>query len=300
MSDARPIGIFDSGIGGLTVLAALRALLPDERLLYLGDTARLPYGTKSAETVVRYARRAAAYLAHHDIKLLVVACNTASAAALEPLTESTPVPVIGVVWPGARAAVAGTSGTVGVIGTESTIASGAYLRALHSLEPDLAVHSQACPLFVPLAEEGWFDHEVTRAVAHIYLEPLARAGVDTLILGCTHYPLLRGAIAGAIGSDVRLVDSAAATAAEVGGALRSGGLAGTGGGSVHLLVTDAAARFARLAGLILGDAAVPLELVDLPDRGGSESVRRKHGRAAPRLSAGRRVGIVAVPEAPPR
>jgi glutamate racemase len=265
VSDPRPIGIFDSGIGGLTVLAAVRALLPDERLLYLGDTARLPYGTKSAETVVRYARRAAAYLANHDIKLLVVACNTASAAALEPLTESTPVPVIGVVWPGARAAVAGTAGTVGVIGTESTIASGAYTRALHSLDPDLTVRSHACPLFVPLAEEGWFDHEVTRAVARIYLEPLARAGVDTLILGCTHYPLLRGAIASAIGSDVRLVDSAAATAAEVDEVLRRGGLAGTGSGSVHLLVTDAAARFARLAGLILGDAAVPLELVDLPD-----------------------------------
>jgi glutamate racemase len=265
VSDARPIGIFDSGIGGLTVLAAVRALLPDERLLYLGDTARLPYGTKSPETVVRYAKRAAGYLAEHDVKLLVVACNTASAAALEPLTETTPVPVIGVVWPGARAAVAGTRGTVGVIGTESTIASGAYVRALHSLSPALSVHSRACPLFVPLAEEGWFDHEVTRAVARIYLEPLAAAGVDTLILGCTHYPLLRHAIAAAVGQGVRLVDSASATAAEVWEVLQRGGLAGTGGGSVHLLVTDAAARFARLAGLILGDAAAPLELVDLHD-----------------------------------
>ena len=265
MSDPRPIGIFDSGIGGLTVLAALRALLPDERLLYLGDTARLPYGTKSAETVVRYARRAAAYLAHHGVKLLVVACNTASAAALEELTESTPVPVIGVVWPGARAAVAAGAATVGVIGTESTIASGAYVRALHGLSPGLTVHAQACPLFVPLAEEGWFEHQVTRAVAGIYLEPLARAGVDTLILGCTHYPLLRVAIAGAIGGGVRLVDSAAATAAEVETVIRRGGLAGAGRGGVQLLVTDAAARFARLAGLILGDAAVPLELVDLPD-----------------------------------
>jgi glutamate racemase len=265
VSDPRPIGIFDSGIGGLTVLAALRALLPDERFLYLGDTARLPYGTKSADTVVRYAQRAAGYLSRHDIKLLVVACNTASAAALEPLTETTPVPVIGVVWPGARAAVAGTAGTVGVIGTESTVASGAYVRALHSLSPALTVLSQPCPLFVPLAEEGWFDHEVTRAVAGIYLEPLARAGVDTLILGCTHYPLLRRVIAGAIGRNVRLVDSAGATAAEVEAVIRRGGLTCTGGGSVHLLVTDAASRFARLAGLILGNAAVPLELVDLPD-----------------------------------
>jgi glutamate racemase len=265
VSDPRPIGIFDSGIGGLTVLAAVRALLPDERLLYLGDTARLPYGTKSAETVVRYARRAAAYLAEHDVKLLVVACNTASAAALEALTESTPVPVIGVVWPGARAAVAGTAGTVGVIGTESTIASGAYVRALHALAPGLTVHARACPLFVPLAEEGWFDHEVTRTVARIYLEPLAHAGVDTLILGCTHYPLLRAAIAAAVGEKVRLVDSAAATAAEVEEVLQRSGLAGAGGGGLHLLVTDAAARFARLAGLILGEAAVALELVDLHD-----------------------------------
>jgi glutamate racemase len=173
--------------------------------------------------------------------------------------------VVGVVWPGARVAVTGSAGTVGVIGTESTIASGAYLRALHNLSPGLTVRSQACPLFVPLAEEGWFDHEVTRAVARIYLEPLARAGVDTLILGCTHYPLLRGAIAAAIGESVRLVDSAAATAAEVAEVLRRGDLAGAGAGSMHLLVTDAAARFARLAGLILGGATVPLELVDLPD-----------------------------------
>jgi glutamate racemase len=264
VSDPRPIGIFDSGIGGLTVLAALRALLPDERLLYLGDTARLPYGTKSAETVIRYARRAAAYLAEHDVKLLVVACNTASAAALEPLAESTPVPVIGVVRPGARAAAAATSGSVGVIGTESTIASRAYERALHALDPSLDVRAEACPLFVPLAEEGWFDHEVTRAVARIYLEPLVRANIDTLILGCTHYPLLRGAIAGALGDGVRLVDSAAATAAEVAAVVARDGLAGSGGG-VHLLVTDAAVRFARLAGLILGDSAAPLELVDLAD-----------------------------------
>jgi len=264
VSDSRPIGIFDSGIGGLTVLAALRALLPDERLLYLGDTARLPYGTKSADTVIRYARRAAAYLAEHDVKLLVVACNTASAAALEPLAETTPVPVIGVVRPGARAAAAVTGGIVGVIGTESTIASHAYERALHALDPSLVVRAEACPLFVPLAEEGWFDHEVTRSVARIYLEPLARAGVDTLILGCTHYPLLRGAIADAVGGGVRLVDSAAATAAEVAAVVAREGLAGSGGG-VHLLVTDAAARFGRLAGLILGGAAAPLEVVDLAD-----------------------------------
>jgi glutamate racemase len=264
VSDARPIGIFDSGIGGLTVLAALRALLPDERFLYLGDTARLPYGTKSVDTVVRYARRAAAYLAEHDIKLLVVACNTASAAALEPLAGSTPVPVIGVVLPGARAAAAATGGSVGVIGTESTIASRAYERALHAIDPALVVHAQACPLFVPLAEEGWFDHEVTRSVARIYLEPLGRRGIDTLILGCTHYPLLRGAIAAAVGGGVRLVDSAAATAAEVAAAVARDGLAGSGGG-VHLLVTDAAARFTRLAGSILGGAAAPLELVDLAD-----------------------------------
>ncbi len=265
MTDRRPIGIFDSGIGGLTVLAALRDRMPDERFVYLGDTARLPYGTKSSETVVRYALRAARFLARHDVKLLVVACNTASATALPVLAEAMPVPVVGVVEPGARAACAATDGHVGVIGTESTVASGAYPRALHDLRPELDVISLACPLFVPLAEEGWLDHPVTREVARVYLEPLHETPVDTLILGCTHYPLLRPSIAAVMGSGVRLVDSASSVAAEVGRQVSANGLAGDGAGGIRILVAAGAARFSRLAGLILGGHAGPLELVDLPE-----------------------------------
>jgi len=265
VTDARPIAIFDSGIGGLTVLAALQRRLPGERFVYLGDTARLPYGTKSAETVVRYAVRAAGFLAGHDVKLLVVACNTVSASALPALEEAMDVPVIGVVAPGARTALAATRGRVGVIGTESTVASGAYGRALHSLKPDVEVVARACPLFVPLAEEGWWDHPVTREVAALYLEPFTGGRVDTLILGCTHYPLLRPAIAATLGDGVRLVDSAEAVAAEVEALVAHRDLAGKGGGGVRLLVTDAAARIDRIAGLILPGTAVHLELVDLPD-----------------------------------
>ncbi|HQT95131.1 MAG: glutamate racemase [Acidobacteria bacterium 37-71-11] len=265
MTDARPIAIFDSGIGGLTVLAALQRRLPGERFVYLGDTARLPYGTKSAETVVRYAVRAAGFLAGHDAKLLVVACNSVSASALPALEEAMEVPVIGVVAPGARTALAATRGRVGVIGTESTVASGAYERALRALRPDVEVTARACPLFVPLAEEGWWDHPVTREVAALYLEPFTGGRVDTLILGCTHYPLLRPAIAAALGDGVRLVDSAEAVAAEVEALVAHRDLGGKGGGGVRLLVTDAAARIDRIAGLILPGTAVHLELVDLPD-----------------------------------
>jgi len=265
MSDRRPIGIFDSGIGGLTVLEALRGRLPRERFVYLGDTARLPYGTKSPETVARYALRASRFLAGHDIKLLVVACNTASATALPALEAALPLPVVGVVAPGARAALRRTRGRVGVIGTESTVASGAYHRALRAGRPDVEVVAAACPLFVPLAEEGWFDHPVTREVAAIYLAPLAAPRIDTLILGCTHYPLLRDAIAAGVGAGVTLVDSATAVAEEVAERLDRDGARCDAGGGVTVLVTDAAARVRRIAALILGERETTLELVDLPD-----------------------------------
>ncbi len=264
-ADRRPIGIFDSGIGGLTVLRELRERLPRERYVYLGDTARLPYGTKSTETVTRYALRASRFLSEHDIKLLVVACNTASAAALPALERALPLPVIGVVAPGARAAARRTRGRVGVIGTESTIASGAYHRALLALRPELDVVALPCPLFVPLAEEGWFDHPITREVARIYLAPLAAAGVDTLILGCTHYPLLRAAIAAGIGPAVTLIDSASSVAAEVVEMLTARGLCSDDGGGLSVLVTDAAARVQRIAEQILQEHHTALELVDLPD-----------------------------------
>jgi len=265
VSDARPIGIFDSGIGGLTVLAALQQRLPGESFVYLGDTARLPYGTKSAETVVRYALRAASFLASANIKLLVIACNTASAAALPEVERAMPTPVIGVVEPGARAALACGGSRVGVIGTESTIASGAYPRALLAVRPSVEVLLQPCPLFVPLAEEGWFDHPVTREVARIYLEPIVSAGVNALILGCTHYPLLAGAIAAAVGRRVVLIDSARAVAEDVQRLLDERGMLSHAGGGARILVTDAAARIRRIAAYILGEAPATLELVDLPE-----------------------------------
>lgn len=265
MTDQRPIGVFDSGIGGLTVLSALCHRLPGERFIYLGDTARLPYGTKSAETVTRYALRAAGFLAAEGIKMLVVACNTASAAALPVLERELPVPVIGVVEPGARAALSWSRDRIGLIGTESTVASGAYQRALHGLGGGALVRAQACPLFVPLAEEGWFDHPVTHQIASIYLESFRDHVVDALILGCTHYPLLKPAIAAAVGKGVHLVDSALAVADAVASRLDEEHIGAAGqDGSFRLLVTDAPARIARIAALILGDDTPPLQLVDLP------------------------------------
>jgi glutamate racemase len=206
---SQPIGVFDSGIGGLTVVAALRALLPNESIFYLGDTARVPYGGKSAATVQRYSLEIAEMLLRENAKTVVVACNTASALALPRLEETLPVTVTGVILPGARAAIAGTrTGHIGVIGTRATIASGAYERALRSLNPDVRVTARACPLLVPLIEEGWLESPVTDQIILQYLAPLMEDGVDTIVLGCTHYPLLRNAIARLVGDKVALVDSA--------------------------------------------------------------------------------------------
>ena len=252
-SDA--IGIFDSGIGGLTVLHCLVRLLPSEHLIYLGDTARAPYGTKSAKVVTEYALDNADFLAEKGIKLLVVACNSASAVALDALAERCAFPVVGVVEPGARAAARGTrNGKVGVIGTEATIASGAYSRALRTLRADLEVYTRACPLFVPLAEEGWVDNEVARQTAALYLSSLAASGIDTLILGCTHYPLLKGVIGSFFGPTVTLVDSAQETALVVKERLAEHGLlrrAGEGGTS--FFVTDVPDRFVRVGQRFLGE-----------------------------------------------
>ena len=204
----RPIGIFDSGVGGLTVFREISRALPRQPLVYLGDSARVPYGTKSPSTVIRYSLEAAHHLLTYDISMLVVACNTATAAALPKLKETLAIPVIGVVEPGARAAVDRTSGVVGVIATEGTVKSKAYTNAIKALDPDVEVIESAAPLFVPLAEEGWANTHVAREVAEIYLEPLIDHGIDTLVLGCTHYPLLRGALEKFLGDTVRLVDSA--------------------------------------------------------------------------------------------
>ena len=268
--DNRQIGIFDSGVGGLTVTAAIAKLLPQERLVYLGDTARLPYGTKSPETVSRYAVQATRALTRFDVKLIVVACNTVSAVALPVLTAAlAPVPVIGVVEPGARAAVNATrNGRIAVIGTESTVRGGAYVRAIHALKPDAKVEQQACPLFVALAEEGWTDGEVPERAAERYLrEIFARDGApDTLVLGCTHFPLFAGAIAKAAGGGVALVDSAETTAAEVARLLDEHGLQRRGAAEPAIfLATDAVERFARVGSQFLGRtiAADQVELIDL-------------------------------------
>ena len=257
----RPIGVFDSGVGGLTVAAALMRALPNETILYLGDTARLPYGTKSEQTVARYTQTNVDFLAARGVKAIVVACNTASALALPHL--DTDLPVWGVIEPGARAAVAATRGRVGIVGTESTVRSGAYARALRERRADLEVFVQACPLLVPLVEEGWLDDPVTEQVAARYLEPLLAQRIDTLVLGCTHYPLLAPLLGRLAGPDVRLVDSAAAVAGEVAADLARLGLAaGERSGQDQLMVTDAADRFENLARRILG-RELELELVDL-------------------------------------
>jgi glutamate racemase len=258
------IGIFDSGVGGLTVLHAVLGALPDEHLVYLGDTGRYPYGSRSAEIVTRYAIEGADFLVERHLKLLVIACNTATAAALETVRTHVHVPVIGVVEPGARAAVRATrNGRVGVIATEAVIGSGAYTRALRAQHPTLELFTRACPLFVPLAEEGWTDGAVARTVAETYLASLARSGIDTLILGCTHYPLLKPLIAEVMGPRVTLVDSAEETAREVAARLAADGMARTAGpGSTSFFVTDAPDRFVRIGQRFLGarvESAVRIE-----------------------------------------
>jgi glutamate racemase len=255
------IGIFDSGVGGLTVFREIARALPREALVYLGDSARVPYGTKSPATVVRYSLEAAAHLMSRNVKMLVVACNTATAAALPTLREQLPIPVIGVVEPGARAAVERTSGVVGVIATEGTVRSRAYTHAIKALDPDIEVIESAAPLFVPLAEEGWANTHVAREVAEIYLEPLIDAGIDTLVLGCTHYPILRGTIEMVVGDSVHIVDSAETTAQVVREAL--GPSAGIDRPLHHFLVTDAEERFRRIAGEFLERDIELLELVAL-------------------------------------
>jgi len=256
------IGVFDSGVGGLTVVDALRRRLPEESILYLGDTARLPYGTKSEATVSRYTRSNVDFLVERGVKAVVIACNTASALALQDFDA--PVPLWGVIEPGAEEAARSSSGRVGIIATESTIASGAYSAALERRRPDLEIIAQACPLFVPLVEEGWQHEPVTVEIAARYLAPLIAARVDTVVLGCTHYPLLTETLRQVLGEEVRLIDSASAVARQVGGDLETLGLAASSELlEHHFCVTDSAERFGRLARSILGDGNVSLELVDV-------------------------------------
>lgn len=257
----QAIGVFDSGVGGLTVFREIARAVPREPLIYLGDCARVPYGTKSPSTIVRYSLEAAQHLMSRGVKMMVVACNTATAAALPQLRELLPIPVIGVVEPGARAAVEKTSGVVGVIATEGTVRSKAYTNAIKALDPDVEVIESAAPLFVPLAEEGWANTHVAREVAEIYLEPLIDAGIDTLVLGCTHYPILRATIEQVVGDSVQIVDSAETTAFTVRAAL--GISQGFDDPAHQFLVTDAEERFRRIAGEFLEQEIGHLELVSL-------------------------------------
>jgi glutamate racemase len=268
VADTRPIGVFDSGVGGLTVLRALLAALPHEDFVYLGDTARLPYGTKSPETVARYSVRAAEALDAQGIKALVVACNTVSSTALPALRMRFPaLPIIGVIEPGARAACdASTTGRIAVLATEGTVNGGAYGRAILALRPGAYVTQVACQVFVALAEEGWSEGPAVDAVTERYLAHLD-ARIDTVVLGCTHFPLLSASIVRRLGSDRRVVDSAATTARATAQELAARALAANPArsGSLRLLATDSPERFARVGARFLGSsiAAKAVESIDL-------------------------------------
>jgi glutamate racemase len=261
-----PIGIFDSGIGGLTVARAVFEQLPRESTVYFGDTARVPYGPKSPETVRRYSLEILRWLLEQRVKAVVIACNTSTAHALESLQAESPVPVIGVIEPGAKAAALGADGRpIGVIGTAGTIASNAYARAIHRLRGEARVEQKACPLFVPLVEEGWFEHRAAALVAEEYLAPLSAAGVGSLVLGCTHYPLLRPLLQRVMGPEVRLIDSGEETARVVAAVLRERGLeAPEGGAAEHrFVVSDDEARFRQVGVRFIGERLGRAEVVPL-------------------------------------
>jgi glutamate racemase len=259
---AAPIGVFDSGLGGLTVAHAIMRQLPGESLVYFGDTARVPYGPKSPDTVRRYSREITTFLLEQGVKAVVIACNTATAHALPMLRDMLAVPVIGVVEPGARAAVRATrTGRIGVIGTAGTIRSGAYVRAIHAEEPDADVIALACPLFVPLVEEGWTSHAASKLIAREYLAPFVGGAVDTLVLGCTHYPLLKPLIADIVGPGVRLIDSAEETAADTRRMLSSNSLeSAEREGSYRFIASDDPQQFLTLGQRFFGASIEHVEV----------------------------------------
>ncbi|MEM7008759.1 MAG: glutamate racemase [Thermodesulfobacteriota bacterium] len=261
-----PIGVFDSGIGGLTVAKELISALPSENIIYLGDTARVPYGTKSGRTVITYSHSNADFLISKGIKLLVVACNTASSVSIPSLREEFDIPVIGVIEPGARKAVSVTrSGKIGVIGTPSTINSSAYKKAIHSFQSDIEVFTKACPLFVPLADEGWTQGEIVERIAQEYLAPLKETGIDVLVLGCTHYPLLKETINNVMGDGITLVDSAQETAKEIVHVLTSEELLNKTDSlsEREFYLTDVSDSFISVAGRFLGEKIDKIEMVDI-------------------------------------
>lgn len=264
--DPRPIGVFDSGLGGLTSVRELFRVLPAESVVYFGDTARLPYGSKSKETVTRFALEIAHFLERQNIKCLLVACNTASSYALEALQRRLDIPVVGVIEPTVRAAVAASPhGRIGVVGTLGTVGSGAYPSAIAKLAPAAAVISRACPLFVPLVEENWIQHPVMRTVAKEYLVELQGGDLESLILGCTHYPLIAPLLAELMGPGVRLIDSGAEAAREVARLLGERGQLAAGPPEHHFFISDEPRQFKRIAQSFLGRELPPVTVVDQTD-----------------------------------
>ena len=266
MKNQNPIGVFDSGLGGLTVVKAIRNVLPNESIIYFGDTARVPYGNKSPELIKEYSLQITKFLLGHDTKIIVVACNTATALALDTLQDKLDIPIIGVVRPGVDSALKLTENNrIGVIGTISTISSGVYATELKNINQSIKVISTPCPLFVPLAEEGWLDEPATKLIAEEYLETIKKANIDTLILGCTHYPLLTEVIQEVVSSKIKLVDSAQAMASETAELLRNYGLFNNQNnqGALKLFVSDLPARFEIVASRFLGEKISNVEKIQL-------------------------------------
>ncbi len=275
MSDNRPIGIFDSGLGGLTVLKAVQELLPNESLVYFGDSGRTPYGTKSPETVLKYTFQDINFLLEHQVKMIVIACNTASACSLDAVLQQYTLPIVEVVGPGSRAAVqTSKTGRIGVIGTPATIASGVYERAIQAaaarrMPTQAATYfGKACPLFVPLVEEGWWDRDVTALTVREYMKPLQAAGVDTVVLGCTHYPLLQPAIQKEMGDHVTLVNSALEVAREVQAVLTERDIATDSReqGNVSFFTSDSVEKFSDLGSVFLGRSLENVTKIDIESR----------------------------------
>lgn len=261
-----PIGVFDSGIGGLTVAKELIKTLPGENTVYLGDTARVPYGTKSGRTVIAYSHSNSEFLISKGVKLLVVACNTASSVSIPSLRANYDIPVIGVIEPGAKKAVSVTkTAKIGVIGTPSTINSSAYTKAIHDLNPDIEVVTKACPLFVPLADEGWVEGEIIESIAKQYLNPIKETGIDVLVLGCTHYPVLKNTIQKIVGDNITLVDSAEETASQIKAILAQQNLLNDSSSKPtrEFYLTDVSETFISVAGRFLGEKIEKIEMVDI-------------------------------------
>ncbi len=266
MTRDSAIGVFDSGIGGLTVVKRIHELLPNENIIYFGDTARVPYGSKSNDTVIEYSLQDAAFLVRKNVKLIVVACNTASSVAIEALQAKFDLPVIGMIEPGAKFAISHSSNNnIGVIGTYATVNNHAYSNKLLEFNDSLKVTEKACPLFVPLAEEGLINHPATKLIANDYLSPLKSTGIDTLILGCTHYPILSETIQEVVGDNVKLVDSGIAASKEVENYLQGRGIRNTSNniGKIEFYVSDIQTKFKEIASRFLGKEIAKIEKVDI-------------------------------------